>query len=81
MIKCKCGFEMRRQTQGVWYCSKGDYFAVALLTPDGVGNVQWYAPVGELETWDSFEELIKGQMNTAWNNTQRGRRKVSGQAS
>ncbi len=50
-MKCKCGSDMRVQTQGVWFCIRGDYFAVEVLAskdPDAP-TVQWYKKEGELE--------------------------------
>ena len=43
---CKCGADMRHQSQGVWFCSRGDRFAVVIGQ-----QAQWFSAEGEPEPY------------------------------
>ncbi len=65
-MKCKCGSDMRAQTQGVWFCVRGDYFAVAILGSKDVDyvTVQWYKKGVELEYYEKnafYQESYRSQ--------------------
>lgn len=56
-MKCKCDSEMTMLAPGIWICTTYDYFAVTIMSPPGIGDVQWYTKAGDLEYSDSFDEL------------------------
>ena len=42
-MACRCGAQMRRQSQGVFFCVKGDRFAVVVSNVrKGTEDTQWY---------------------------------------
>lgn len=55
---CKCGADMRHQTQGVFFCSRGDRFVVVIGQ-----QAQWFGAEGEPEPYPptmsqrEFDEL------------------------
>lgn len=61
---CKCGADMRHQSQGTWFCSRGDRFAVV------IGQLaQWFSAEGEPEPYpteqknkDAFHYAFKMQI-------------------
>lgn len=44
-MRCKCGAQMRRQSQGVFFCTTGDRFAVTIVGHLN-SSTQWYSREG-----------------------------------
>ena len=59
---CKCGADMRHQSQGVWFCSRGDRFAVVIGQ-----QAQWFSAESEPEPYLAKETVfIRDDGNQAW---------------
>ncbi len=50
---CKCGADMRHQSIGVYFCDKGDRFAVVIGQ-----QAQWFSAEGEPEPYLPEEHTI-----------------------
>ena len=66
MMKCKCGADMNHQSQGVYFCTKGDMFLVVIVRTERnheqmgtnmTAQHQWYKKYGRVEK--IYETTIK----------------------